>query len=184
MWAHIDERIALEFLEKVDLNSKTVLLHSNSRTVTTLLQVAKTQGIGCKIIQTESRPALEGRIQAGKISVMGFPVTLIADAAVALYIPKTDMAILGADSIGTSHFVNKIGSHSIALACKEKLKPVYVLADERKNSDHRIREEIKSEQELWSNAMKGIKVENYYFESVPSCLISEFFMGKQQSDLT
>lgn len=179
IWARIDETIARQFLEKVDLTSKTVLVHSNSQTVTALFREAKKQGIHCSIFQTESRPGLEGRIQATRIAALGFPVTLIADAAVTLYMPDIDMAILGADSLGEDHFVNKIGSHSIALACREKQKPAYVLADERKKASRRVKEVMKPGEEIWDAAGNGLKVENYYFESIPCGLISSFFTGKK-----
>ena len=177
-WAHVDEDIASEFLEKVDLNDKIVLLHSNSQTVTRLFQQAKKRNISCSIIQTESRPVLEGRRQASKIAALGFPVILIADAAITRYLPRIDIAVLGADRLGNDHFVNKIGSYSIALACQEELKPVYVLADERKKSNRSIREEMKPGSELWSKAKEGVEVENYYFESTPAHLVTAFFHGR------
>ena len=40
-----------------------------------------------------------------------------------------DMAIVGADSISENYFINKIGTHLIALACLHIKIPLYVLSD-------------------------------------------------------
>ncbi len=175
-WNDVNTRINLLAGSSINLINKTILLHSNSSTVKDLFSIRKTDASNIRIIQTESRPNMEGRIQAEFLAGLGYHVTLIADAAIGRYVGIVDMSILGADAIYPGFFVNKCGSLLIALVCHEKGVPLYVLTDSRKlwiNQEQStgietFHEDIKPGNELWNNPPINILVENYYFESVPN----------------
>jgi translation initiation factor 2B subunit (eIF-2B alpha/beta/delta family) len=60
-------------------------------------------------------------------------VTLIADCAVPTIIDAVDAVVVGADSIlPNGSFINKTGTHALAILANQKLVPVYVLCDTSK----------------------------------------------------
>ena len=183
-WRDINDRVTEAFLNSVDIRSKTVLLHSQSSTIISLFKKFKEISHETVIIQTESRPVLEGRKQAEELAQMGFHVNIVTDTGFTPLLDKIDMAILGADRIYKDHFINKTGSYAIALLCREKNIPVYVLADSRKYlksvyTDTKP-EKLRTAGEVWNDPPESISPVNYYFETVPIKLVSEFFSEKDQ----
>jgi translation initiation factor 2B subunit (eIF-2B alpha/beta/delta family) len=149
----------------------TVLTHSRSSTVLAAFAEAKRAGRIFSVVATESRPMLEGRELAESLAGQDIPVTVIADAAVALAMDSVDLVMVGADRITPLDLVNKIGTRMIALATRERGLPLYALCDSSKfisknylgfSTDHQSRGE-----ELWPNAPTGVEVINRYFEPTP-----------------
>lgn len=181
-WKNVNDRISANAISNLQLANKTILLHSNSSTIKDLFRIQKKYASRIKIIQTESRPVMEGRLQAGYLARLGYNVKLITDASIARYAENIDMSILGADAIFKDFFINKCGSYLIALLCKEKNIPLWVLADSRKlwinqpqsQVNVTFHEEVKSPSEIWKNPPSGILAENYYFESIPNELVDFF----------
>ena len=93
-----------------------------------------------------------------------------------------DYAILGADRIYNDFFINKAGSYAIALLCREKSVPLYVLADSRKilntNLPAGYKEKMRPAREIWGTPPSGITPVNYYFEAVPVDLITRLITEK------
>ncbi len=183
-WKDVNNMVAAGFLRSIEVRGKTVLLHSQSSAVISLFSKLGEKSHETGIIQTESRPVMEGRRQAEKIAGLGFSVKMVTDTGFTPLLDEIDMAILGADTIYKDHFINKTGSYAIALLCREKNIPVYVLADSRKfiNSNHpkgRM-EKPKPDAEIWNDPPQNIKPVNYYFETVPINLITGFFSEKDQ----
>ena len=83
---------------------------------------------------------------------------------------------MGCDCIGSPGVVNKVGSWSLAVACRELGIPLYALAGTEKFvSDDRLFEFEKHErpgQEVWDAAPKGVRVLNRQFELVPISLLT------------
>jgi len=180
-WKDVNDRISDNFHQLADIKGKTMLLHSNSSTVTSLFSSLQVIPSGIRIIQTESRPVMEGRIQGARLADMGFPVTLISDASVSMYMPQADMAILGADAVYPRYFINKTGSHSIAMACREYGKPCVVVCDSRKiipaeqwDKSTEAFDQSYPAMELWIDPPENVIIENHYFEKIPNYLVSRF----------
>jgi len=181
-WNQVNELISKNLLQKYDLEDKTILLHSNSSTIYGLFEVIADSKLAVKIIQAESRPVLEGRIQASRLADLGFQVTLITDASISRYMEQADLAILGADAVFPEYFINKSGSQSIALACREYGKSCLVVCDSRKlwlNQEKEITaagffDQPSPPNEVWNDPPSSLNIENLYFERTPNRLINWF----------
>lgn len=186
-WNNVNEKIAAAANKVIDLSGKSILLHSNSSAVKSLFAAQKTHALEITVIQTESRPLMEGKIQAESLTGSGYKVRLIADAAIGRYAGTLDMAVIGADGIYNKYFVNKCGSFLIAMMCRDQGIPLYVLADSRKiwplpagtetgseRNGPDFYEEAKPSRELWENPPENVVVENYYFEQIPNELVTSF----------
>ncbi len=181
-WKDVNKLIAAQTESCFQLINRTILLHSNSSALKSLFKLHRPDAAKIRIIQTESRPQAEGRVQAKYLADLGYHVTLITDASIALYAHIIDMVLLGADAIYKEFFVNKTGSHLIALVSQEHGVPLYVLADSRKiwnKQDHSklsqtISEDPKPASEIWLDPPEGIDPENYYFEPIPNKWVDLF----------
>lgn len=134
-WNHVDRDISKHFLNNIDLNGSTILLHSNSRTIHTLFEEIARKKLSVNVLQTESQPGGEGELQAEYIGKLGFKVIVIKDNDVKDHLNNIDMFLIGADRIEPENIINKVGSMVIAETFYEVEKPVYVLADSRKIID-------------------------------------------------
>jgi translation initiation factor 2B subunit (eIF-2B alpha/beta/delta family) len=174
-WSDVNHRIALQAERIIDWPNKTILVHSNSSTVTEFFKTIVNKGRLPAIIQTESRPNYEGRVQARDLAAIGYEVTLIADAAVGHYLNRVDCAVLGADAIAEQYFVNKIGSYLLTLACAERKKPVYVLTDSRKQVAKTALPTVQQQdpEAIWARAPQRVTPENYCFEITPVNLVTQ-----------
>ncbi len=151
-----------------------VITHSLS---STLLQAfSGLQGRSVNLIVTESRPLCEGRNLALQLSEMGFPVTLITDAQLGLFVEKADLAMVGADSVledGT--VVNKVGTYLLALAARERSVPFYVCCESFKQRDSNMppfEPEEMSPDELNVGELPTVEIRNIYFDLTPPELIT------------
>ena len=183
-WSNVNKDIADNFIQTTDISNKTVLLHSQSSAVITLFRELKSQNKNIKIIQTESRPMYEGRQQASKLAAIGYSVKIVTDTGFTPLLNEIDVTILGADRIFEDVFINKCGTHSIALICRQRNIPVYVLADSRKivNTPFPASnpEKMRPAHEIWEDPPAGITPVNFYFEAVPVILANKFITEKNK----
>lgn len=192
-WDSVAEDIGKEILEKLDLDNKKILLHSNSMTVTEVMRYLKDKVRNLGIFQTASAPVNEGRIQAEKLAGVGYKVNYITEASVGKFMDQIDYVFLGADAIFPDKFLNKTGSLQMALTAKYYHKDVFVISDSRKYlSDEEMSEDLlkifshekeKPKIELWNNPPENVIILNYYFEFVPKHLIKSFFLGRSDNKL-
>ncbi len=183
-WKHANAGVASMATEHLNFNNKTILLHSNSSVITSLFNKLSKQQVNLQFIQTESRPENEGRYQAEKIAALGFDVKFVVDAAAAFMMDKVDMMLTGADQIHPDYFVNKIGTYMLALVCREKNIPLHVLADSRKISQKNVGKKslhniVKPGSDIWKNHPEKIEPVNFYFEAIPSRLVTSFITEKE-----
>ena len=167
-WKDVNHQIAHNLSQLVSLENKKILLHSNSGTVLQALKLLHADGVNFSVIQTESRPMMEGREEAQKLSMLGIKVDFICDAAVGTEVNNADICLLGADVFTATEFVNKIGSAAICQAANYYNKPVFVACDSRKwidNLDHV--KLLNPAKELWGEDDPNINIKNYYFETIP-----------------
>ncbi|MCF8303451.1 MAG: hypothetical protein K9I94_09280 [Bacteroidales bacterium] len=167
---------------EIDFRNKTVLLHSNSSSLHKVFGYLASRQIFPAIYQTLSGPANEGKDQAIVLSDLGFEVRFIHESAAGIFVNEADMLLLGTDKIYKDHFINKIGSLSMALLAKYAGKGLYVLADSRKLIERPLNPktdnytgETRSAEELWENPPNNIIPINFYFEKIPNNMVDKFF---------
>lgn len=118
----------------------TVLTHCNAGALATagygtalgVIRAAVEAGKSIQVLADETRPRLQGALlTAYELQRDGIPVTLIADNAAAglMRQGKIQCAVVGADRIAANGDVaNKVGTYSVALACRYHNIPFYVAA--------------------------------------------------------
>ena len=174
-WTGVNIRLAMQAGSAIDLKQKLILCHSQSSAVREIFEAYQGNRKKVKIIQTESRPILEGRIQAVNLHKLGYEVKLVSDTGYARHLDRINMILLGADAIFRDYFVNKSGSYNICMAGKNAGIPVYILADSRKfwfslppeHQEMQYNESKKPGEEIWKDPHPGIDIENFYFEKIP-----------------
>lgn len=171
-------RACLEFLDRVDNADvriaehavamlplgATVMTLSFSRTV---LAALRCSGPRTRVIVCESRPLCEGVELARQLAEPGREVTLIADAAAALFLKDAQAVLTGADTVTPEAIVNKTGTHALALAAREYHVPVWALASELKWGAPPPPDRDRDPREIVPDPPPGVHVRNIYFESTP-----------------
>ena len=135
-----------------------------------------------RVVCAEARPAYEGRDMARALVASGSSVTLCTDAAVGAVLEETKPAVeavlVGADAITPSWFLNKCGTHAVAVAAAAKGIPVYVVAGKATFINPVLATALGNAhgpaQEVWDHATLGLDIANPYFERVPTEVVSMF----------
>ncbi|OGU28836.1 MAG: hypothetical protein A2057_10985 [Ignavibacteria bacterium GWA2_35_9] len=159
-------------------DSERIVTLSNSKTIIEILErLNKLRKIS--VVVGESRPQFEGRIMAKELLKNKIKVEIIPDVLLLDAVEKADAAIIGADFILLNgNVVNKIGSRSLAIACKYLKKPFYVLATTDKASNKKkYFHEKRNGNEIWNYNHKFLTKTNYYFEIVEKKLITKVITG-------
>lgn len=113
--------------------SAKVYTHTLSETVLNVLLKLKTMGRIEQVLVTESRPNVDGRVTAQRLSAAGLPTRLTIDAAMLDAVGEADCMLTGAESIDAQgNVIGKIGAYLAAISSRMKKKPVYVIADTSK----------------------------------------------------
>ncbi len=161
--------------KKIIGNYSTFLTLSNSKTVLEVLRGINSPKRKIKIYVAESRPKFEGRILAKRLVKSKIATQLITEAMIPEFLIKSDAAIIGADIIlKNGDIVNKVGSRSLAIICKELNKPIFVIADKKKFSNRNsFKQKEMPPEEIWRHFTNKIIVQNFYFERVEKELITE-----------
>jgi translation initiation factor 2B subunit (eIF-2B alpha/beta/delta family) len=124
----------------------------------------------------ESRPALEGRVLAQRLSNLGARVRYFTDAALATALDGADAVVVGADAVGSQAFINKIGTLMLATAASLKGVPLYVTATRDKLSMPALWPHLAGREgppgQVWDDPPPGTTVSNPYFETVPLDLVT------------
>ncbi|MCL6100690.1 MAG: translation initiation factor eIF-2B [Bacteroidetes bacterium] len=156
---------------------KIVLTISNSRTVLELLKRIRKEKRNLEVIVCESRPKLEGRIMASALAKAGIKVLLITESMMGEYVQKSDAVLIGADTVlKNGDVVNKVGSKTLAILCKEFKKPFFVAADKSKFSmKNKFVQREEDGKEIWHGAPKNIALRNRYFEIIQKSYITKIF---------
>jgi translation initiation factor 2B subunit (eIF-2B alpha/beta/delta family) len=186
-WKGVNIRLAMQANTVIDLHQKLVLCHSQSSAVREIFSAFEGNKKKVRILQTESRPVLEGRMQAVNLHQLGYEVKLITDTGYARHLDRINMILLGADAVYRDYFVNKTGSYNICLAGKNAGIPVYIIADSRKfwfslpSGYHEMQfsEKKKPGEEIWKDPQPGIEIENFYFEKIPVSWADGFITEKE-----
>jgi len=153
-----------------------IFAFSFSSTVVSSLLAARATGKFFRVVCTEARPSMEGRKLAGVLAAGGIEVIHTFDSAFGLILPNCRAAFMGCDCVGLPGIVNKVGSWSLAVACRELSVPLYALSGTEKfiNDDHffEFERHERPGHEVWPDPPKGVRVLNHQFEIVPFSLLS------------
>jgi translation initiation factor 2B subunit (eIF-2B alpha/beta/delta family) len=187
-WEDAQKQVVSEFVKQIPGHKPGILLHSSSTTLQGLFEKMALTGVQATIYQTLSGPLNEGKIQAKFLAALGFRVNMIHESATANFMEDIDMAVFGADVFIADVFINKAGTFPLSLLLRHFNKPVYVLCDSRKIMNawnlpslirsQLLKEEERSEAEIWQDHPGGIFPRNYYFEKIPLKLASRIFTEK------
>jgi translation initiation factor 2B subunit (eIF-2B alpha/beta/delta family) len=109
-----------------------VLTYSNSAAVRLALWQARAAGRRFEVVCSESRPMREGVALARRLAALGIPAHLVVDAALAEWVGRASLVLLGADAVTGDVVVNKVGTETILQAARRAGAPAYVLADASK----------------------------------------------------
>jgi translation initiation factor 2B subunit (eIF-2B alpha/beta/delta family) len=148
---------------------------SFSRTVLTIIErIAESRPL--RVSCSESRPALEGRRFAARLTAAGIPVTFFADAAIGQALGAADAVLVGADAVAPEWFLNKVGTRMLAAAAQQQGVPVHVIATRDKFVSHAVGARLAMREgaaaEVWETPPAGVTVRNPYFESIPLELVA------------
>lgn len=160
----------------------SVLVHSYSASLETLLRSAAALHIRFRLLVTESRPYRESRRLIEALADGPVEIILYSDASVCIAAEEADWALVGADSVFTDgSFANKTGSKPIALACRESDTPLYVATELAKlyfGDSEDIAMELRPATELaegWPLVESGrVAVHNQFFERVDARLVHRY----------
>ena len=168
-------RIIFNKLTKKAKHINTIITISKSGTLKKVFKLWKQKNKNLKVVICESRPENEGKLFAKELLNFGIKVELISDAMIALYVPKIDAALIGADEIlKNGNVINKVGSKALALLCKENKKPFYVVTTKSKFTGRTKFSAQKADpSKLWNYKSEGLTISNIYFEEIEKKLITE-----------
>lgn len=157
-------------------DTPVIMTHSASSAVLALFRSLAIDKKRFSVICTQSSPGFEGHTLARTLDGLSVPVTLITDAQMALFVGQADVVVTGCDTWFTDGwFINKSGTHLLALAARASGTPFWVLADSFRNSDANpanvILEEMSGD-ELRAPSGRWITPRNVYFELIPRGLVS------------
>lgn len=148
----------------------TFMTNSFSATVHAGLKHLVNTGMEVRAIVVESRPAREGVQLARALGEVGIRSTLIVDAGIASFMDRADAVLVGGDTVSGSFFVNKLGTHPLVLTAANQGVPVYLLASLLKLLPEVEVPEVEAQhspEEVESDPMTNVTVENIYFERIP-----------------
>ena len=187
-WENAPVKILANLQKYLDLNNRTIMLHSNSGTLREVFRLMTKQENKIHFYQTLSAPMEEGKIQARDLAAMGYRVTLIADAMAAEKLKSCDYLVLAADQLRSHSFINKVGTYQMAAAAQELNVPVLLLTESRKLNLHK--EESSFEDRSRDPAELGvdiqhqnIHIENRYLEEIPRRLVTKIITEREDMDL-
>ncbi|MEE8199253.1 MAG: hypothetical protein V3R48_06025 [Thermoplasmata archaeon] len=127
-----------------------------------------------RVYVCESRPLQEGISMASDLRRDGVDAVVVADAAGPTLVGRADAVVCGADSLlRGGGLVNKIGTLSLALACREYHVPflplLEVLKLELEGQEIQWEEEQRDPEELSTQ----VEALNFYFERVVPTLLDK-----------
>ncbi len=167
---HENVRAVVEHVLPLLPRACTVLTHSHSSTVREVLLAAKRARKLKRVVCTESRPVREGIELARLLGEAHISVTLVVDAAAYLYLPRTSVVLVGADTVTTQGVVNKIGTAFVALGARHKGVPCYAVCGSEKLLPAGVSappQPRRNPAEVLAHPPPSVTVENFYFDETP-----------------
>jgi len=166
--------------------SLNILTHCHSSGVRSILKAANNK-VDFRVFSTETRPVFLGRTTAKKMVDNGIDVTMIIDSAAPFIVGTRsgskfdiDLVLMGSDAVTLNgSAINKIGSYGISLSAFHEKIPLYIVVSllKIKKGVYNILDipiEIRSCNEVWADAPKGLDIVNFAFDVIPSEFITGF----------
>eukprot|EP01083_Nonionella_stella_P270008 913916_1 len=114
-------------------DGSTILSHSKSSVVLSVLKHANEQGKRFNVIITKTEPSNSGLLQAKEIQKLGIPVKVVLDSSVAVVMDSVDFVLVGAEGVTESGgIINRIGTYQMAILAKTMSRPFYVVVESHK----------------------------------------------------
>lgn len=146
-----------------------------------VVRAAHEQGGSPFVYAMETRPRAQGaRLTTWELQKLGIPHRLIVDSAAGLLLQRgmVDAAISGADRVcANGDVVNKVGTYSLALLCREHDVPFYVAApsstvDGETPDGAGVVIEERAADEVTTFAPPGTRAWNPAFDVTPARLVT------------
>ena len=131
-WSDSGWKIAAHFLRHCHPEGKTILTHSHSQTVISLLEQLHAKQFRFSVLQTLSSPGEEGRVSVERMHAIKIAADLIGDAGVPEALGRTGLVVVGCDALLATEFLNKTGTRRILEHAKELNIPCIIVAESRK----------------------------------------------------
>jgi len=131
-WADSEGKMARNFLQHCRPAGKTILTHSHSETILSLLIRLHENEIPFRVLQTLSVPGEEGKIAYDRMCRLKIWAELIDDAIVSEAIGRSDFILVGCDALLSKKFLNKTGTRNILEQAKHHNKPSFLISESRK----------------------------------------------------
>eukprot|EP00007_Cunea_sp_BSH-02190019_P003926 CAMPEP_0174243954 /NCGR_PEP_ID=MMETSP0417-20130205/33499_1 /TAXON_ID=242541 /ORGANISM="Mayorella sp, Strain BSH-02190019" /LENGTH=267 /DNA_ID=CAMNT_0015323565 /DNA_START=55 /DNA_END=855 /DNA_ORIENTATION=+ len=107
-----------------------ILVIGFSRVVLAILKQAVAKQRRFSVVVAESRPEVNGYQMANRLAALGIPVKVIMDTAVAHYMDRIDVVLVGAAAVvENGGIISKIGTYQMAIVANAFSKPFYVAAE-------------------------------------------------------
>lgn len=156
-----------------------VLVHSSSRIVESILTEAHRMKRRFRVICTESRPLNEGSRMAYRLAKGGIKTKLIPDADMTRAMMEANFVLTGTDRITETTFINKTGTHALAILARHLDKPLYVAGETDKillKRTYPVRFLQSAGKEITDKKHSNLSVSNLYFEEIPLSLVEKVFL--------
>ncbi len=192
--AYLEQAPAKIAANAVKSISKPVSIMTNSRSSIVeriLLHLHEAAKLS-HVIQMESRPAYEGRINAERLVERDVQVTVIPDAAMGYWIHHADMIIVGADAVAIDgSFLGKVGCYPLASLARYTDIAYYVAAD-RLKFVHDMPSLFEANRNFtgdvigWGFGSECLNLSNIIFEITPGAFVTGYITdyGLQNPPLT
>jgi translation initiation factor 2B subunit (eIF-2B alpha/beta/delta family) len=131
-WQDSPEKMASNLLAAFPVEGATLLTHSHSQTIQSVLKALINRDVSFRVLQTLSLPAKEGNLAMKQLRSSGIEVELVMDELVGEALPRCDVVLLGCDALTPKEFLNKAGSRYILEKARETGIASAVLAESRK----------------------------------------------------
>jgi translation initiation factor 2B subunit (eIF-2B alpha/beta/delta family) len=161
-------RIARHFAARLAERPRwSMVTYSYSSTVTRALIGARARLD--EVLIGESRPGCEGHLAAQQLARAGVSVRFCTDAALVSLLHSSSLLVLGADTVLSHAFVNKVGTRMVSLGAREAGVPIWVLSDSTKFLPEALaapfwRPSEGPSAEVWAHSPRGVEIRNPYFE--------------------
>jgi translation initiation factor 2B subunit (eIF-2B alpha/beta/delta family) len=178
--------------EKIVMRPASILTMSRSSVVEHIILRLERSAKLLRVIQLESRPALEGRLNAERLLDHNINVTVIPDAAIGFWIDSADYVFVGADAVAVDgSFMGKIGCHPLALMAQKSGVPFYVAAERLKfvhelMAERDVNQNFSGDMVGWGMLSEHLTLSNIIFERTPGDLVSGYIteFGLQKPPLS
>lgn len=163
-WQDSGRKIAENFLQHCHPCDLSILTHSQSQTVISLLSQLHERQVPFRVLQTLSIPGEEGRKAHERMLQLDIQADLFDEANIKEVLARTNLILMGCDALLPTEFLNKVGTQHILELAGEFNIPSFLVTESRK-------EVLRTE---WKNEL----TEQALFEWVPLNLIGRIVTEK------